>query len=181
MNPDNKSPRTTIINTVNLSFIFIVALTIGLYRLDDSGMQWAEDGARYLNNAAMIYEYLISEQKSHPIDFAFQNYAEFPAHSLPYHPPGYAALLASWFFILGISFESARVFIGIFIGISAVFLYLILKNQGVSKTYRTFGALIFLTTYEVAKWGRSTMAEIPAMAFILIGSYFFLRWTEKRK
>ena len=49
-----------------------------------------------------------SGQILHPWEFAEQNYAQFPAFHLPYHPPGYPALLGLFFTVTGVSYGSGK-------------------------------------------------------------------------
>jgi hypothetical protein len=109
-----------------------------------------------------------------------QNYAQYPAFHLPYHPPVYPALLALFFSLTGTSYVSARVFIALCLWVCGCFGYLILKRTGVRDTAAFGCSLLLMTLPEIGFWSRDAMAEVPALALILAGSYFFLRWLTGR-
>jgi len=157
------------------------ALFMGVFKVSETGMQWFEDGARYLNNAAMVRDYLLSDQWLHPYQFALGNYRELPCFSIPYHPPGYALMMAVWFLGAGMSFESGRVFIALFLGGIGVVFFAILRQQKIPAFFAFVCALLLISSPELVRWGRSTMSEIPAFFFILAGNYFFLKWIETKK
>ena len=156
--------------------IVVVALAIGLYGVGDSGELWLEDGARYCNNGAMVHDWLLSDQLLDPVSFAKANYAQYPAHSVPYHPPGYAVLLGSWFLTVGFSYASARCFTALCFAVGLCFFHAILRRQGVVAWVALCATLILATSPETARWSRSAMSETPAMTFILAASYCFFRF-----
>jgi len=71
--------------------IVIIALMVGCVGVSRSGPLWV-DAPQYANAAAMIRDWVRSGQLLHPFEFARQNYAQYPAFSIPYHPPGYPAM-----------------------------------------------------------------------------------------
>lgn len=164
-----------------IAIIFSTAIVIGVFRVSETGIQWPEDGARYLNNGAMIRDYLLSGDWFSPYEFAKKNYVQFPGFSVPYHPPGYALMLGIWFIAFGMSYVSGRFFIAFMLGISGIFFYKILRLQKASEASALCGALLMITCPEMVHWGRSSMSEIPALAFLMIGSYFFLKWADSEK
>ena len=68
--------------------LIVLASLIGMYRLDQSGTLWP-DGPRYANAGAMIHDWLRSGDYLHPLRFAEANYVQYPAFSIPFHPPAY--------------------------------------------------------------------------------------------
>jgi hypothetical protein len=150
-------------------------MLIGCSNLSNSGPLWP-DASQYANAAAMIHDWLLSGDILHPWEFAERNYVQFPAFHLPYHPPGYPALLGLFFTVTGVSYNSARIFIALCLWVSGCSFYVILRRTGVSQTAAFFSSLLLLTTPEIAFWSRDTMSEIPGLAFILAASYFFLIW-----
>ena len=155
--------------------IVVIALAIGLFGLRHSGEQWLNDGPRYCNNGAMVHDWLVSGDLLDPVGFAKENYVKYPAHSIPYHPPGYAFLLGTWFLATGMSYASARCFIALCLGVGLCFFYGILRRQGVVPWMAVCASLLLATSPEVGRWSRSAMSEIPGMLFILAGSYCFVR------
>jgi hypothetical protein len=53
-----------------------------------------------------------------PYEFAVRNYARYPAFSIPYHP-GVSGLLGLFFVVTGVSYGSARLFVGLCLGVAA--------------------------------------------------------------
>jgi dolichyl-phosphate-mannose-protein mannosyltransferase len=175
-----KSVRTSFVSGNRGSFLICAALLvsamlIGCSNLSGSGPLWP-DGPQYANAAAMIHDWLLSGNLLHPWEFAERNYVQFPAFHLPYHPPGYPALLGLFFTLTGLSYRSGRIFIALCLWVSACFFYGILRRTGLSRIAAFCGSLVLVTTPEIAFWSRDTMSEIPGLALILAGSYFFLIW-----
>ncbi len=163
--------------------ILCTAIFVGMYNVSNSGVQWTEDGSVYCNDGAMMRDYLISGEVFSPYVFAQKNYAQYPAFSVPYHPPGYALLLGIWFLIFGMKYEVARFFISFLLGVTGCSFFAILRRQGMGAWHALIGTLLLITSYEIVHWGRSTMSEIPTMAFFMIGTCCFIRWvdTESKK
>jgi hypothetical protein len=155
--------------------LLVSAMRIGCSNLSGSGPLWP-DGPQYANAAAMIHDWLLSGNLLHPWEFAERNYVQFPAFHLPYHPPGYPALLGLFFTLTGVSYRSGRIFIALCLWVSGCFFYAILRRTGLSRTAAFCGSLVLVTTPEIAFWSRDTMSEIPGLALILAGSYCFLIW-----
>ena len=160
--------------------IIFLAFLIGLHNISESGVQWAEDGSRYLNNGAMIRDYLLSGSLLEPYEFAKRNYIQYPGFSVPYHPPGYAFLLGIWFILFGMSYETGRLFIALMLGLIGVYFFKILNFPKVSMPIAFICSILLISSYEMIHWGRSTMSEVPSLAFLMIASYYFLRWSNDR-
>ncbi len=126
----------------------------------------------------MIHDAVRSGQLLHPFDFARANYAQYPAFSIPYHPPGYPALLGTFFLLTGVSYESARIFVALMLAVAGFAFYALMRRSLVERGPAFVCTLLLLTLPEVAKWSRDTMSEIPALAFILAATYCFSRWLD---
>lgn len=157
--------------------LMTVAIGVALYNLAGSGPMWPDD-SRYANAAAMIYDWIRSDQWNAPYEFAKQNYAQFPGFSMPYHPPAYPGAMALWFAVTSPSYESARGFVAACYGVAACMIFAIARRLGASGLTAALGALLFLSMPETARWARSTMSEIPALAAFLAGTYCFVRWAQ---
>ena len=157
-----------------------VSLLLGLYRVSDSGPLYA-DAPRYANGGAMIHDWLRSGELLDPYRFALKNYAQYPAFSIPYHPPLYPGLLGLVFLATGVSKIAARSFLAICLGGVACCFFSILRRLGARWPAALACALLLITTPEVVRWSRSTMSEIPALLFILAGSNLFLAWLSSSR
>lgn len=165
---------------ISCVLLFIAALLIGCFNLSRSGTLWP-DGPQYANAAVMIHNWILSGDLLHPYQFAQRQYVQYPAFHLPFHPPAYPFLLALFFLATGVSYISARVFVALCLGMAGYFFYLILRRMNTDRMVALGCALVLLTIPEVTRWSRDTMSEVPALAFVLAASYFFLRWLESNK
>lgn len=177
---ERSAARIAVTEPLVLVLILVAAAVVSLVGLDQSGTLWPDD-ARYLNGAAMIHDWLLSGQWTNPLDFAMRHYAKYPGFSIPYHPPAYPGLLGVWFLVTGISYESARVFISCCLMLGAFATYRIVRHIGGGWVPALMASLFFILLPELAKWSRSTMSDIPALTFILWGTWFFLKWCQTPK
>lgn len=168
-------------NLVVSALLVGIGLLIGLFQVQESGAQWIEDGPRYANNGAMMQDWILSRNFLKPVEFAKENYAQYPAHSVPYHPPGYAFMLGVWFLITGMSYESARALVALFLSGTGLGFYFLVRSQGGSLTAAMFAALLLMTSPELARWGRCTMSEIPSLFFIVISNLCYWQWYKTSK
>lgn len=129
----------------------------------------------------MIHDWLRSGDLLDPYGFALKNYAQYPAFSIPYHPPLYPGLLGLSFLATGVSKVAARSFLAICLGGVACCFFSILKRQGARWPVALACTLLLITTPEIVHWSRCTMSEIPALLFILAGSNLFLAWLSSSR
>ncbi len=164
----------------SLTVLVVMSLFVACYDVAGSGPAWP-DAPRYANGAAMIHDWLASGDLGHPYRFALANYARYPAFSIPYHPPVYPSLMGAFFLVTGVSYTAARVFIGFCLGASISVFYTMVRRNQVGPAASFGCALLLMTFPEVVLWSRDTMSELPALAFILAGSFLFLGWLENSK
>jgi 4-amino-4-deoxy-L-arabinose transferase-like glycosyltransferase len=157
-----------------------MSLLVGLLWVDSSGPQWP-DGPRYANGGAMIHDWLLSGEWTHPYDYATRDYLKYPGFSIPYHPPAYPAMLGTWFLITGISYESARCFIALWLAVAAISFFLIQRELGFSRLVAAVASAALIFTPEVVRWSRCTMSEIPAMGLMLAATWLFLLWLRRER
>ncbi len=178
--PASPTTSASAVNALNRLWplvLLVAALFIALHNLGGSGPMWPDD-SRYANAAAMIHDWIKSDQWLAPYEFAKQNYAQYPEFSLPFHPPGYPGAMALWFVVTGPSYESARLFVAGCYGLAACLIFAIGRRLGASGIAAMLGSLLFLSMPETARWARSTMSEIPALTAFLAGTYCFVRWAQ---
>jgi len=167
-------PQSTLIELATVIALFVFGFVVAFWRVERTGEVWLNDGSRYLNNGAMIYDWLSSDRLLDPFGFAVENYVQFPGHSIPYHPPGYALMLAVWFKVFGLSYFSARAFIAACLGMCLLAFRQIIIELNESRKTGFVSALILGSIPQVVIWSRTSMSELPGMVFILWGTYFFL-------
>jgi 4-amino-4-deoxy-L-arabinose transferase-like glycosyltransferase len=154
-----------------------LAVLLGTWDWASSGPLWP-DSPRYANGAAMIHDWLRAGAPPDPYRFAQENYRQYPAFSIPYHPPGYPALLALVFVATGVSYGAARLFVAGCLAACGCLFYALLRRLGPPRGAGVAGALLLLTMPEVIQWSRDTMSEVPALAFVLAGSVCFVAWVQ---
>jgi 4-amino-4-deoxy-L-arabinose transferase-like glycosyltransferase len=165
---------------IHLLLLACAALFLGLTNVSGSGFLWP-DSARYAHGGAMVRDLLAAGEFSRPIAFARQNYSQYPFFNIPYHPPGMAVLLGTIFWTLGTSYLAARVFIAVCAALAVCSYYSVLVRAGAAPLVSAGSSLLLLTSPEVARWSRDTMSEVPALAFLMLGAYFFLVWLDSGK
>ena len=123
-------------NALALAIILACAVLIGTYRTAETGAQWP-DGPCYANAAAMIHDWLHSGDFLHPYEFAKQDYRQYPAFAVPYHPPAYPGVLAYFFSTFGMSYPAARLFVALCTALFVCSFYAVTRRLGL----RPAGAL----------------------------------------
>jgi len=160
--------------------LFAIAAAIGLAFVSQSGALWP-DGPKYTNAGALFYDLLRSGQYTNWFDFVKANYAQYPAIAMPFHPPGYPAMLGVFFLLTGVSYTAARVFVALCAGVAASAFYGILRRWDIDRPAAWLCSVLLLTTPVVVRWTRSTMSELPCLAFLLIATCAYLRWCETNR
>jgi hypothetical protein len=157
------------------AMIVAIALSVGLYGVRETGPLWP-DAPRYANSGAMLNDWMASGELLNPYRFAAANYAQYPAFSVPYHPPGFPAMLALAFAATGPSYIAARAFVAACLGGAACGFYVVQRRLGVDRSTALAGSVMMMTTPEIARWARDTMSEIPSLCFIMAATGLFLGW-----
>jgi Dolichyl-phosphate-mannose-protein mannosyltransferase len=157
--------------------LMLLSLGLGLYRVRSTGPLWP-DGPRYANGGAMVHDWLSSGPTVDVYRFALENYARYPAFSIPYHPPAYPAMLGAWFAVAGVSYIAARAFVAACLGATACLIAMIMRRLGAGHAAAFGCAILWATTPEVVRWSRDTMSEVPSLALMLAASYTFLGWLD---
>jgi 4-amino-4-deoxy-L-arabinose transferase-like glycosyltransferase len=137
------------------------------------------DAARHAMNGAFIHDWVGSGHWSNPVHSAKVYYAQYPALSMPYHPPLFPAMEAIFFAVFGVKLLTARLAVALCVAICAIIL-----NRLVSATLKSqlLAACITVTTFSlwtVQYVARDVMLEFPSMVFVLPALYF-LRDFEQR-
>lgn len=178
VDPTIPTPCRTRGRVADLFALLVIGLTglvLGLAWVDRTGPLWY-DSPRYTNAAAMIHDWILSPDHLHPLEYARSNYSQYPAFSVPYHPPGYPLLLGSVFAVTGVSYTVARVFVAVCLGVAGCVFYGLLRRLDVVRWAALLGALLLLTTPEIVRQGRDTMSEIPSLPFVFASAWLFLEW-----
>ena len=148
-------------------------ITVGGFRYGDSAVH-AMDGV-------LIHDWVAQGPQawSHPMAFALEQYAYYPALGIGRHyPPGFAVVEAFFFSIFGISPFTARlcvVFFG-FVAVAGAYLFM---RPLTNRLTALLTGLILLTMHATTLWGRQTMLELPTLA-VLIWAAVAFSWYLRR-
>jgi 4-amino-4-deoxy-L-arabinose transferase-like glycosyltransferase len=167
-------------DTLAIALVVMICLLIGLVGVRSTGPLW-NDAPRYANAAAMMHGWICSDEILSPIEYAKRDYQQYPGFNVPYHPPGYPGAMGLFFFLTGVNYVGARLFIALCSGLAATAFYAIARRGGADTFTSTLSALLLVTTPEFAKWSRCTMSEIPGIAAALLASVAFLTWSERNR
>jgi 4-amino-4-deoxy-L-arabinose transferase-like glycosyltransferase len=164
---------------VPLSLI-VFALLLTLPGSNSRGAMWP-DSPRYANAGAMIHDWLRAGEWTNPLRFAEQNYYQYPAMNIPYHPPGYPGMLGVLFLFTGVSYFAVKLFVaGCWAG-SGLLFFVIQRRFNLAVLPSWLLSLVFLSTPELLHWSRDTMSEIPALFFLLASTLAYLTWLDKHR
>ena len=123
------------------------------------------DAARHAMNGAFIYDLLRTGHWSSPIEYAKSYYGQYPAISMPYHPPLFPAIEALLFAVFGVKLITARLAIALAAAASAALLFRLAR---VTLGHPLLAACVTITTFSlwtVQQVSRDVMLELPALAF----------------
>ena len=129
------------------------------------------DAARHAMNGVFIYDLVRTGHIAHPIEYARRYYGQYPALSMPYHPPLFPAVEAVLFAIFGVTFLTARAAVALAAGICAFLLYyfvLARLKRSLLAACVTVTTLSLWTSQLVA---RDVMLEFPSLVFTLAAAY----------
>jgi 4-amino-4-deoxy-L-arabinose transferase-like glycosyltransferase len=125
------------------------------------------DAARHAMNGAFIYDLLRTGHWSSPIEYAKSYYGQYPAISMPYHPPLFPAIEALLFAVFGVKLFTARLAIAIAAAASAALLYQLARS---TLGHSLLAACVTIATFSlwtVQQVSHDVMLELPALAFSL--------------
>jgi 4-amino-4-deoxy-L-arabinose transferase-like glycosyltransferase len=129
------------------------------------------DAARHAMNGAFIHDLLRGGHWSSPIEFAKSYYSQYPAISMPYHPPLFPAIEALFFAIFGVNLLTARIVVALAIGASAALLYLLTRATLGSPAIAACVTVTTFSLWTVQLVARDVMLEAPALAFTFAALY----------
>ena len=129
------------------------------------------DAARHAMNGAFIYDLVRTGHWAHPVEYAKAYYAQYPALSMPYHPPLFPAVEAIFFAIFGVNLLTARLLVALCVGLSAALLYRLMRDTLGGPMLATCVTIASFSLWTVQLVGRDVMLEFPAMVFTLAALY----------
>jgi len=135
------------------------------------------DETRHIMNGVFMRDLLVDRPLAHPLTYAYEYYAKYPAISIPHWPPLFYFVEALLFLIFGISVWASRLAILGFALLGAYFWYRIAERYG-PRSRALLAAFVFCMLPTVMVFESVTMLEIPQVALCLGAIFFWLRWVE---
>ncbi len=168
-------------NTFCLIVIGLSVLTLSTKGLTNSGtFSLQGDMPRYLMNGVFFHDSIQDFPFSDPIQYVKEYYVRYPALTLGHHPLLPSLAEVPFFFLFGISVFSAKAttLAFVFLGIFAWFeLVKTLYNSHIAF----LSSLLFLTSPMIVEYSRVMMSEIPALALIIVATYWFFRYCKNER
>jgi hypothetical protein len=155
----------------------IVALFVTAPR---AGQFWWSDAPRHALNGAFLRDFFSSLPLRDAKQWAVDYYLQYPALTILFYPPMYAAVEAVFFGLFGVSDAVASLSPMAFCGSLAVGAYY-LSRRWLPPLQAASAALLLLGLPEIARWGRQTMTDVPAMSFLVWSSYLFVRYQDEQR
>jgi Dolichyl-phosphate-mannose-protein mannosyltransferase len=129
------------------------------------------DAARHAMNGAFVHDLASGGRIGHPVEYGKEYYGRLPSLSMPYHPPGFPAIEALFFFAFGVNLLAARLAIAAAVAVCAVLLYRLALATGGSGLLAACVTVSMFSLVHSQLVATDVMLEYPAMAFTLAALY----------
>ncbi len=163
-------------------FLIVVTALVASQGINRGEFFFHTDEMYHAMNGVFVRDFVVDLPLHHPIQYAYEYYAKYPAVALPHWPPLFYILEGGAFLLLGISPWVSRLVVLGFALFAVYFWYRIAVPLG--PRYRAFLSALMLSCLPyILIYERITMLEIPALAMCL-GAIFFWRTfleTERRR
>jgi predicted membrane-bound mannosyltransferase len=140
------------------------------------------DEMTHAMNGAFFRDLILDSPWRHPIQYAYQYYAKYPAISFPHWPPLFHFIEGLFLLAFGLAPWVSRLAILCFALMGIYFWYRIAEKLG--PRYRAFlSALAVACAPFILLYERVIMLEIPSLATCLAAIYFWMKFqeTERRR
>ena len=152
--------------TAAAAAVLLVAAGVLFATSATSGNFCWSDAPRHALNGAFIKDFIADLPLRHPVQWAYDYYAQYPALTILFYPPLFYVVLAGVYAVLGVSQAAAQLAVCAFGFALAVGAYALAKRF-VSPWAALGAALLLVGAPEMAYWGRMVMLDIPAYAFLV--------------
>lgn len=155
----------------------VVALFLTAPKAEDF---WWTDAASFALNGELVHDYIASGLHQSPLVFANEWFRYYPAVTISLYPPIFPIAEALAFTLFGFSHPAAQAVVSAFAGVAAFGLFR-LARHAVGSLEATAGVLLLFASPGVLLWSRQVMMELPALAFLLLATVWFLRYLVRRR
>lgn len=138
------------------------------------------DETYHTMNGVFFRDALADGAAGHPLQYAKEYYAKYPAVKMPWWPPFFPLVEAIFFLIFGISVWASRLTVLCFALLGSYFWYRIAGRFG-PRSRALVSSAIFCFLPVVMVFEKVTMLEVPQVALCLGAIYFWLRWLETER
>lgn len=168
------SRRSTILAA---ALIAASTLLVGGRGLGAGGLGWS-DAPLHTMDGALLLSFFREWPVSHLRAWLEEFYLRHPSIGLiVYYPPGFAAIEAAFFAVAGVGVAAARACVLAHAAVGAMALCAIGRRWLDGKA-AVFAALLMLTSPHGALWLHDVMLEWPALCWIAITVWLYLRYME---
>lgn len=171
-NDPSEARHKRIVGLIRLGLILV---TVCLYGLDWTLSRGAYgDAFHHLMNGVFVHDVIRDPFAfmSDPMTFAANYYMHFPAVSLGYYMPGFAAIQALLMLVFGVSAATGQLAVLLCAVLMMVFSYEWFRLR-MGHWWAAGGAVVLVSTPQFVYWGRDIMLEIPMVAFVIGAMWLF--------
>ncbi len=160
--------------------LFLLVVLVGSRDITQGEFHFYTDETRHAMSGVFFRDLLLDFPVRHPIQYAYEYYAKYPAIAVPHWPPLFYVVEALFFLAFGLSVWASRLAVLSFGLLGAYFWYHIAERQG-PRSRAFLSTAIFVCMPYVLLYERVTMLEIPGLALCLAAIHFWLRWMETER
>lgn len=169
----NLSPRLV------LALLLVATALLFLGAPHDGAFYWS-DAPRHALNGVFVKDLVLAMPWRDPAGFAYAYYAQYPALTILFYPPAFYAISAPFYALFGVSHETALLVVALHYlafawGCWRLFRFWLPTQQA------ALAAMALVAAPEIAFWGRQVMLEVPALAFLIWSTVFFMYYRREEK
>lgn len=159
----------------------LLVLVAGLFLGAPHGgdFYWS-DAPRHALNGVFVADFIRTLPFDNPAEYAYAYYGKYPALTILFYPPLFYFFLAPFYWVFGVSHESALAAVFVLYSIFALGSYRLFRFW-LSWPLAILAAAGLLASPEIAFWGRQLMLEIPAFALLVWSSVYFTRFRQSER
>ncbi len=169
------------LNALFLALVLLLATLVIVHGIRRGEFSYNVDETQHAVTGLFFADFIQDHPWSHPVQFAYRYYAQYPALSgLIHWPPFFYVCEGIVFLLFGPSVVSARLAVLLFalVGLSFWF-QLVARLQGIWMAATSTFLLAMLPS--VVLFEKAVMLEIPSLALCLAATYFWFGYLEQGK
>src|SRR5262245_13079920 len=134
------------------------------------------DAFHHLMNGIFMHDVFCDARTAlaDPRQFALNYYSHYPAVSLGYYPPGFAAISGALMLVFGVSGATAQLAVLLSAVALTLFAFAWFRLR-FDRLWAAGGTILMISVPFLVHWGRDIMLEIPALALMMGAVWSFER------